>query len=105
MVGLDIVAAHIAGDFLLQTDWMAARKLTCAWARAWHVSAYSLPLALVALLHGSLLHAALFVALVWVSHYVIDSHRWTFGSVWPHKALVVDQALHLLTLAALVRLF
>jgi hypothetical protein len=36
---------------------------------------------------------------------VIDSHRWTFGSAWPHKALVVDQALHLLTLAALVRLF
>lgn len=105
MVGLDIVAAHIAGDFLLQSDWMAARKLTCAWTRALHVSAYSLPLALVALLHGSLGPAVLFVALVWISHYVIDSHRWTLGSGWAHKPFVVDQALHLLTLAVLVRLF
>lgn len=104
MIGLDVVAAHLVGDYLLQGDAMAARKLRCGWTRAWHVTVYTLPFFGVALLNGhGWARVFLFLLLVWVTHFLTDSVRWQLGSSWPQKALMVDQAIHLATLALLVR--
>jgi hypothetical protein len=37
-------------------------------------------------------------------HYALDSRRWCSGEKWPPRPIIVDQALHLVTLAMMVRL-
>src|SRR3972149_8778536 len=62
-----LVLIHLVADWLLQTDWIAARKTTVWWVRAGHV----------------LLYTACFVWwvsipwLCWIAstHYVIDSYK------------------------------
>lgn len=104
MLGLDFCAAHLIGDYLLQNDEMAARKLRCRWMRAWHVTVYTLPFVVLGCVYGHSWERILcFVGLVWLTHFLTDSFRFQFGSAWPHKALMVDQAIHFATLAVLVR--
>ena len=42
MLPLYLIAAHLVGDFVFQTRWQAAAKLTDRYARAAHVSTYLL---------------------------------------------------------------
>lgn len=77
------------GDFPLQTAWMAEHKFTSPIARAIHVTTYTA--AFVPLRKGPL-----FLALLWASHFAIDSKRWNDAvPIW------YDQALHLIALAAI----
>jgi hypothetical protein len=105
MLGLDLLAAHMLGDFMLQTEDVALRKLDNWRVRALHVAVYCLPfLLLVALYRPGVWQSALFVALLGVSHFAIDSRRWASGSSWAPKQILVDQTMHIVTLAALARL-
>jgi Protein of unknown function (DUF3307) len=118
-VFLLLLAAHLVGDWVAQTDWQATNK-TCSWAAlAAHVASYHLVMGLLLLLPilrdgwpaGKGL-AALTVSAV--THAVIDRR-------WPVRALMraagssgfatiewgviaVDQALHLFILAMLALL-
>lgn len=101
---LEILAAHGAGDFILQSQWMAANKLTNPLARLWHVVVYTacfIPtLAFSGLSVEQLLLTLLLIA---GPHYVLDSRRWASGDTWPPKPIMVDQVLHLIHLALLMR--
>ncbi len=102
MTSLEAIALHGLGDFILQFDWIARAKLTDWRVRALHVALYCLPYALwMALTGGSW---AWFTAWLALSHFVIDSHRWC-GDGWPPRPIIVDQVLHLLVLAVLLRVF
>lgn len=83
MIGLYLLAAHLIGDFVLQTRWQAARKLVDRGLRLQHVFCYSLPFLPIALfVHGRWWWSGpAFYALLGVLHYLTDSRRYpsTFG--------------------------
>ena len=84
---LQLLAAHAAGDFPLQTGWMAQNKLDSPLARGVHVTTYTAAFV-------PLRRKPLFLALLWISHYAIDSRRWNDAvPIW------YDQALHIIALA------
>lgn len=94
------LASHAAGDFPLQTDEMAAEKFDNPRVRAEHVSVYTasfLPFTLAAgFTHRQ---KAVFLTVLWGSHFVIDSRRWNDSvPIW------FDQALHVISLALAVAL-
>lgn len=47
MTGLGILLAHLVGDYLLQTEWMATRKASRWWPAIVHGVTYTLPYLLV----------------------------------------------------------
>lgn len=105
MLALDLLAAHMIGDFILQSHTIATQKLTSIWARIEHVALYSLSFIIIASIHApSQRNYVLFISLLALSHFIIDSRRWASGEHWPPKPILVDQALHLTTLALLARL-
>jgi hypothetical protein len=102
VLGLDLIAAHLAGDYLLQTNAMAERKLHDWRIRLWHVSVYSLPFLLVLFVNDvKLTRALLFLGLNFVIHFILDSRRWASGEKWAPRPIVIDQTLHVITLAVL----
>ena len=95
----------MVGDYILQTEGQAARKLTDWRPRAAHVTTYCLPFILVASLYAATFFDALaFIALLWVTHFITDSRRWASSGRWAPLPILVDQTIHLATLAALARL-
>ncbi|WP_222912733.1 DUF3307 domain-containing protein [Natrinema sp. SYSU A 869] len=92
---LAFLAAHAAGDFPLQTDWMAAEKFDSRLARATHVTVYTAAFLPVVRRTGwPWRRTAALLALLWTSHFVVDSRRWNDTvPIW------YDQALHLIALA------
>lgn len=106
MIALLLLAAHMVGDYILQTDWMAANKLHDWRARLAHVFVYTSafsPVGVYARLFPGELLA--FLAAVFVTHFVTDSRRWASGAKWPPKPILVDQSIHVATLAALGVIF
>lgn len=106
MLSMVLLACHMVGDYIAQTDWMASNKLKNAKIRAIHVTCYSLcfiPAAIYS--HAGATSAAWFFALLWVTHFVTDSRRWASGDKWPPKPILVDQSIHLATLAVLGVMF
>jgi len=64
-VALGILLAHLIGDYILQSDWMANEK-TKRWWPAWaHALTYGLPFLLVT-------QSPLALAVIIVTHAVID---------------------------------
>ena len=104
MRSLDLLAAHLIGDYVLQTNEQAKNKLTDARVRAAHVSTYHVPFLVAGLATGA--HTgrlAAFLALSWAAHFATDSRRWASGEKWPPKPILVDQAIHIATLTVLNR--
>lgn len=98
-MALELLALHWLGDYALQPDWMAAHKLGSAKVRTLHVAAYTLPFAVwLAIIGQSPATVAALAAFIAITHYIIDSRRWDFGSRWAHKPTVLDQGFHLVTL-------
>ncbi|MBC7105436.1 MAG: DUF3307 domain-containing protein [Firmicutes bacterium] len=105
-----LLVGHLAGDFLLQTGWMARNKAHNPLARAVHVVVYAGAVYLAGLPAGGLSWPGL--ALVALTHYVLDGQgfvrfwlRCLNGSDGPYwLGIVVDQAWHVVVLA-LVALF
>lgn len=107
MNSLLLLAGHMLGDYILQTDHMATFKLKSAWVRAYHVSVYCLcflPLMPLAGLTdpGRLL---LFLILLWATHFATDCRRWASADKWPPKPILIDQSIHIVTLALMGRAF
>lgn len=102
MIALALLAAHMVGDYILQTGWMAANKLNHWWPRFIHVCLYTLcfwPVLMATELDGW--HTAQFLGLVWVTHFITDSRRWASDKQWCAKPIMVDQTIHITTLAVL----
>ena len=99
---LALLAAHLVGDYIFQTDAIAARKLTDARVRAWHCLTYCAAFVPFLLLYAvPLSHAAPFLLWLYATHFVTDSRRWASGDKWAPKPILVDQALHAVALAVL----
>lgn len=80
MEGLWIVLAHLAGDYVLQSHWMATEKVR-RWVPALaHAATYTLPYVLV-----TRSVVALFV--IGVTHAVIDRYRLARHVVWAKNQL------------------
>lgn len=104
MRSLDLLAAHLVGDYVLQTNYQATNKLSDPYARAEHVTTYHIPFLIAGVAtrthYGRL---AAFLVLSWIAHFATDSRRWASGEEWPPKPILVDQAIHIATLTALNR--
>lgn len=84
MIALYLLAAHLTGDFVLQTRWQAARKLYDPGVRLGHVLTYMIPFVPIAVVYaqgpGPLLRwesAITFLGWLVMLHYLTDSHRFT----------------------------
>ncbi|MCL6639066.1 MAG: DUF3307 domain-containing protein [Firmicutes bacterium] len=96
---------HLVGDFLLQTNWMAARKSTNCFALFVHVAVYTLSVVAFALPAGGISFKA--AAVIFLTHFILDKrnlvHYWVRavngaeGVEW--LKIVSDQCWHLLVLA------
>ncbi|MFL5309502.1 MAG: DUF3307 domain-containing protein [Myxococcales bacterium] len=78
MTGLYLLAAHLVGDFVLQSRRMAALKLDDARVRAEHVGCYLLPfypLACWQSWHRPVWHGVGFLVGLGLLHYLTDSRR------------------------------
>jgi hypothetical protein len=75
MLGLGILLAHLAGDYVLQSDWMAQEKTKRWWPAIAHGLTYTLPYALVT-------QSPLALAVIMITHIVIDRYRLARHVVW-----------------------
>lgn len=106
-----VLAGHLIGDWIIQTDCQAANKARSWKANQQHMLGYHLTLAAFCALSMSASFALVTVVVSWVTHSIIDRR-------WPVKRLmqatgsgpfsettwgpfVVDQALHLSILVTL----
>ena len=108
---LMVLAGHLLGDFIVQTDWQAANKEVDWWADLSHVITYHLTMVVLVLPFWLTWQAGLLLAASFASHAVIDRRwptRWVlrvtrsqgFSTVaW--GVIATDQALHLSILAIL----
>ncbi|REA00195.1 hypothetical protein DEQ92_20290 [Haloferax sp. Atlit-6N] len=105
-VTLYALAAHAAGDFLLQTDRQAAEKFDDPAVRTEHVAVYTSCFAPVAMAADWNQRGTLaFVVTLFGTHFVIDSQRWADDSeAFPTFSVWRDQALHVVALAVAVAL-
>lgn len=106
MIGLYLIAAHMAGDYLFQSADMAARKLADRRVRALHVAVYTACFFPVAVAFERFSGAGLlFLALLFVAHFATDSKRWRTSNPWPAMPILHDQSLHIVQIAILGGLF
>lgn len=75
MTALGIVLAHLVGDYLIQSHWMASEK-TKRWWPAWaHAISYGVPYLFVT-------RSPLALAVIVITHAVIDHYRLARYAVW-----------------------
>lgn len=67
MITADQLLAHMIGDYILQSDWMATNKARLSVAAAVHAVTYTLPFLLITQAPGVL-------AVIAATHFVVD--RW-----------------------------
>lgn len=75
MTALGIVLAHLVGDYLIQSHWMAVEKVNRWWPAIAHGLTYTLPYALVT-------QSLVALAVIAGSHIVIDRYRLAKHVVW-----------------------
>jgi hypothetical protein len=91
VTALYLLAAHMVGDYLLQTRWQAAAKFEDAWARTRHVLGYCVPFVPVAFYAApSARQAVVFLAALYVLHFLTDARRVrsTLGEVLAWRLLL-----------------
>ena len=82
MYTADQIVAHLVGDFVLQSDWMAEHKNNRSLATLVHVILYSVPFLLITQNPTTL-------AIIAGTHFIIDRWRlaryvsWAFNRLWP----------------------
>lgn len=105
MKEFDILAAHMVGDYILQTNEEAVGKTTSPSLLAKHVAKYCIPHAVVGLVHGrSIGRSIAYTLSVGITHAFIDHRRWASGEEWPPKPILVDQAIHAVQLSIIGRI-
>lgn len=80
MITADQIVAHLVGDYLLQSDWMANEKTKRSLAALAHVVTYAIPFLF---LSPSLPALAVIVA----THFIIDRWRLARFVVWAKNLL------------------
>lgn len=75
MFTADQIVAHLVGDYILQSHWMATEKTKQSLAAALHAICYTLPFALI-----TQSAAALFI--ICGTHFLIDRYRLARFVVW-----------------------
>ncbi len=75
MLGLGIILAHLVGDYLLQTHWMAVEKTSRWWPAILHGITYTIPYIFVTQSFW-----ALFI--ICTTHIIIDRFRLARHFVW-----------------------
>lgn len=100
-----LIVGHLVGDFLLQTNWMAARKTTNYLALFVHVTVYTLCVVAFALPAGGISFEA--AALIFLTHSILDRRK--FVQFWIRTVnrvegvqwltIASDQCWHILVLA------
>lgn len=100
MLALWMIAAHMIGDYVVQTNWMAANKMKRWDALALHVLCYTACFAGPILAYATTPQLAAWgiVALA-AMHAATDWRRWASGAQWPPKPILVDQAMHAVQIA------
>jgi hypothetical protein len=96
MLALYLIAAHLIGDYLLQTRWQAVGKF--GWTheavayRTRHVLGYMLPFIPIAFVYANVLGAVGFLVWLAVLHWLTDAQRITVtpGEWLVYKAGRVD---------------
>jgi len=77
---LGIVLAHLVGDYLIQSDWMAVEKTKRWWPACVHALTYGLPYIAVTRSPAAL-------AIIVGTHAVIDRYRLARHVVWAKNLL------------------
>lgn len=111
-----LLAGHLIGDWIVQTDWQATNKTRSWAAMAAHMASYHLMLALALLgwaggVHAHIAARGVVLAVSLVTHAFID-RRWPVRWLLSHTGsaafadttwgiFVADQALHLSILSIL----
>ena len=80
MTALGIVLAHLVGDYLIQSDWMANEKTKHWWPAIAHGVTYTLPYALVT-------QSLLALAVIAGTHIIIDRYRLARHVCWAKNLL------------------
>jgi len=75
MITADQIIAHLVGDYILQSDWMANEKTKRHLAAAIHAATYTLPFLLITLDPAAL-------AVICGTHFIIDRWRLARFVVW-----------------------
>lgn len=75
MITADQLIAHVVGDYVLQSDWMANEKTKRSVAAAVHALTYALPFLL-------LTRSPLALLIIVATHFVIDRWRLARFVVW-----------------------
>jgi hypothetical protein len=102
------IYAHLIGDYLLQTDWMAVGKKQKSWICLVHVVIYLLPFLFCNIVLWKLL-------VIGLQHFAQDrtdfvvwfmrtkgSGNFAKGPMAPWSIIVTDNILHILVIAAIV---
>jgi hypothetical protein len=80
MTALGILLAHLAGDYLIQSDWMANEKMKRWWPAVAHGLTYTLPYAIIT-------QSPVALAVIAGTHIVIDHYRLARHVVWAKNLL------------------
>jgi len=75
MLALNIILAHLVGDYLIQSQWMADEKVKRWWPAIVHGVTYTVPYLFVTQSFWALL-------IICVTHIVIDRYRLAKRVVW-----------------------
>lgn len=67
-----VLTAHFLGDFIFQTNGLAKRKSGSIIYLFIHTFIYIIPLALVFIMFGDWWHVLIYIAAVFISHFLID---------------------------------
>ncbi len=78
--GVGMLLAHLIGDYLIQSHWMATEKTKRWWPACAHAIAYGLPFLLVTTSPAAL-------AVIVATHAVIDRYRLARHVVWAKNFL------------------
>jgi hypothetical protein len=76
----EALLAHLVGDYLLQTDWMAREKVRRLWPAIIHGLAYSLPFLLITRSPWALL-------IIGGTHAVLDRYRAATYVIWARNLI------------------
>lgn len=80
MTGLGIILAHLAGDYVIQNEWMACEKTRRWWPAIVHGATYTVPYVFVTQSPWALL-------VIGGTHVVIDRYRLARHVVWVKNLL------------------
>lgn len=82
-----MLVAHVAGDYLIQSDWMANEKTKRWWPAVAHGATYTLPFLMVT-------RSPLALAVIGLTHIVIDHYRLARYVVWAKNLVAPKQYRH-----------